>query len=168
MNTRTLGLAVLMAASVLQGNASGQDTTTAGGHAERWRTETITMFEKPVTVATSEYVSAAVRPEEIPQARVMVACDSVWIRFTSYPNPSLARPVSYFVDDMPSAVMAYHKDTYRTQYDIQFGRVRDLVAKLISGSEFTVAFRWYGGSIVPFSWALRGSGVAILASCRDP
>ena len=87
MRTRTWILALLAATSVPGGNTSAQDTAKAQGEsAEKWKTEEIVIFGNPATVAVGAYVSAVARPDETPQARVMVACHSVCIRFHGLPR----------------------------------------------------------------------------------
>lgn len=172
MTLRTWSPAILMSMSIVGGDISAQDTAKVGKSAEQWKTENLTMSGKSVTVAVSGYVFAEVRSEEIPRARVTVACDSVWIRFTAYPDLSRNtsnRPFAYPIDHgiVFSSIKPRHSDTHEAQYDFQLGRDRDLVAGLVSGSEFGIVLQWYGGRAIPFSWSLKGSAEAIRASCRD-
>ena len=172
MTLRTWTLAILATMSFASGEISAQDTAKAGESAGKWKTEKFTMSGKSVAVAVSAYVSAVVRPEEMPRARVTVACDSVWIRFTAYPDLSrntFVRPFAYRIDRgiVFSSIIPYHRDTHQAQYELQLGRDRDLVAGLVSGSEFGIVLQWYGGRAIPFSWPLKGSTAAIRASCRD-
>ena len=136
-----------------------------------WSTVGVTMYGSTVTVAVSEYSSARMRnPDNFPKARIMVACDSVWVHFTAFPDlQKSAFRMGYVIDNSfrPSSVMAYHEDTYKRQREVHiFGGGRSLIRGIRAGEEFATAFPWHGGRTVPFAWSLKGSSAAILKSCR--
>ncbi len=136
-----------------------------------WSTVGVTMYGSTVTVAVSEYSSARMRnPDNFPKARIMVACDSVWVHFTAFPDlQKSAFRMGYVIDNSfrPSSIMAYHEDTYKRQREVHiFGGGRSLIRGLKAGAEFATAFPWHGGRTVPFAWSLKGSSAAILKSCR--
>lgn len=159
---RTIVTTLLMAVCVA--DAGAQD---------RWRTDTLTIRGTLATVAVSGYATpTTLRPDNLPPARVMAACDSIWLRFTRFPDLAssmMARPLGYRVDSIiyQSSGRMYHKDTYQTQYDIQFGRDGDLMNRLMSGREFGLNLRWRGGNPLQFVWSLKGSGAAIRKSCAQ-
>lgn len=106
----------------------------------------------------------------MPEARVMVACDSTWVEFKAFPdmsNRTLSSPLMYRVDNVirRSTIIPYHIDTYSAQYQIQLGRNREFLSHLIAGSELHLSFVWFGGIQSLYNWSLSGSGAAIRNSC---
>ena len=146
--------------------ASGQESATG-----RWTVEE--RESGPDVVAVSEYVAAiALKPDDYPRARVVVACDSVWIQFTSSPNPNtteLSKPLARRIDDSweMNAVRLYYRVTHpESSRELQFGRNQKLVSELASGSSFGIVVPWRRQRDPLYSWSLRGSSIAIRGSCR--
>lgn len=123
-------------------------------------------------------VSATVessRPMSFPYAdataRILVDCDSAWMRFSESPNLTGGDiGDGYSIHSVTVRVDGNNAGRWRVRQpwgdkDLYFLDDSRTIAALSSGSTFDVALPWYGKRPAVFSWSLNRSSEMIRNSC---
>ncbi len=117
---------------------------------------------------------ASVRPMQFPYngttARIYVACDEAWLRFSASPNLTGGEIEDGYniytptfrvdgIDHQWQVVQSWGGD------DLYFVNQGPPLAALLSASTFAVSLSWYGEGAVAFLWKLVGVSNAVGNSC---
>lgn len=112
-------------------------------------------------------------PYEDMRARIMVACNRVWIRFDGPPN---INATDYYSGGERHRIrVKFDSDEARhvsasqgwQSKDVNISNDAEVIRGLAAAEEVAIAFNWFGQGWVAFQWALDGSSDAIRESCQN-